>query len=380
MEKNVEHKFWKTQPIDTSKKSIENKEIETINIELVEKNPYKLPDKFEWYEFDMNTDTDIIYNFLLSYYADNPDVKSRFHYSKEFLKWFLMPPNYYKDLLVGIKFNNKIVATIFGIPMTIKLHDKVVKMIEINFLCIHNNLRNKRLAPVLIKEITRRTNLHGIFQAFYTTGIDLPNTLLYANYYHRPLNIPKLIDLNMLGKPEKISLSGYSRLFKTLETININIRKIEEKDYEICCKLLNEFHQQFKISILFSQEEFNNHFIFRENVIESYVVENNNKITDFVSFYYIPSKISNNEKHAEMKRAYVYYYFNTHTDLVKLIDNGLYFMKQNQVDIVNCIKQYNNDKFIDKLKFLEGNAGLNFYLFNWSSPPIVSSDMAVVMV
>ena len=187
----MEHRFWKTQPIETSKETVENKEIEKINIELVEKDPYILPDKFDWYEFDMNNDIDMIYNFLLSYYADNPDVKTRFHYSKDFLKWFLMPPNYYKDLLIGIKFNNKIVATIFGIPMTIKLHDKVVKMIEINFLCIHNNLRNKRLAPVLIKEITRRTNLHGIFQAFYTTAIDLPNTLLYANYYHRPLNIPK---------------------------------------------------------------------------------------------------------------------------------------------------------------------------------------------
>ena len=29
---------------------------------------------------------------------------------------------------------------------------------EINFLCVHKTLRAKRLAPVLIKEVTRRVN------------------------------------------------------------------------------------------------------------------------------------------------------------------------------------------------------------------------------
>jgi glycylpeptide N-tetradecanoyltransferase len=39
-----------------------------------------------------------------------------------------------------------------------------IKMVEINFLCVHKKLRSKRLAPVLIKEITRRVNLKGIWQ------------------------------------------------------------------------------------------------------------------------------------------------------------------------------------------------------------------------
>jgi glycylpeptide N-tetradecanoyltransferase len=41
---------------------------------------------------------------------------------------------------------------------------QTVKMVEINFLCVHKKLRSKRLAPVLIKEITRRVNVNGIFQ------------------------------------------------------------------------------------------------------------------------------------------------------------------------------------------------------------------------
>lgn len=47
-------------------------------------------------------------------------------------------------------------------------------MVEINFLCVHKKLRSKRVAPVLIREITRRVNLKGIFQAVYTAGVVLP--------------------------------------------------------------------------------------------------------------------------------------------------------------------------------------------------------------
>lgn len=52
-----------------------------------------------------------------------------------------------------------------------------MKMVEINFLCVHKKLRDKRLAPVLIQEITRRVNLTGIFQAVYTAGKVIPKPI-----------------------------------------------------------------------------------------------------------------------------------------------------------------------------------------------------------
>ena len=376
------HKFWKTQPIDISKNLLENKSIENIDINTVRKEPFTLQEPFQWCDLDISnkTDLDLVYNFLFTYYCDDINDENKFHYSQEMLKWFLMPPNYYKDLLVGIKANGKLVATIFGIPMSIKIFDKVIKMIEINFLCIHRSIRNKRLAPVLIKEITRRTNLHGIFQAFYTASHELPNTLMKCVYHHRPLNVPKLIDVNFMSKPQKISMHGYSKLFKTIEKPTINIRPIEEKDFTIACYMLNDYHKKFNISILFEQEQFNHHFLFKKDVIESYIVETNGIITDFISFFFIPSKLSTNPKYSEIKRAFLYYYFNTETDLEKLVENGLYFMKQNGTDVVNCVKQYNNQEFIDKLKFMEGTGGLNFYFFNWLCPPIKYSDMAIIMI
>lgn len=63
---------------------------------------------------------------------------------------------------------------------------RLKRMVEINFLCVHKKLRSKRVAPVLIREITRRVNLEGIFQAVYTAGVVLPkpvSTCRYASPY-----------------------------------------------------------------------------------------------------------------------------------------------------------------------------------------------------
>lgn len=65
---------------------------------------------------------------------------------------------------------------------------RLKRMVEINFLCVHKKLRSKRVAPVLIREITRRVNIEGIFQAVYTAGVVLPkpvSTCRYANQYSK---------------------------------------------------------------------------------------------------------------------------------------------------------------------------------------------------
>lgn len=69
------------------------------------------------------------------------------------------------------------------------------KIVEINFLCVHKKLRSKRVAPVLIREITRRVNLTGIFQAVYTAGVVLPKPICQTRYWHRSLNPKKLIQV-----------------------------------------------------------------------------------------------------------------------------------------------------------------------------------------
>lgn len=80
-------------------------------------------------------------------------------------------------------------------------------MVEINFLCVHKKLRSKRVAPVLIREITRRVNLTGIFQAVYTAGIVLPKPVSTCTYWHRSLNPKKLIEVSKTRKKNLINIT-----------------------------------------------------------------------------------------------------------------------------------------------------------------------------
>lgn len=87
------------------------------------------------------------------------------------------------------------VSFISGIPVDIHVNGESIPSVEINFLCIHKKLRSKRLAPLLIKEVTRRVNLHGIWQAAYTAGVVLPKPVATCRYWHRSINPKKLVDV-----------------------------------------------------------------------------------------------------------------------------------------------------------------------------------------
>ena len=65
-----------------------------------------------------------------------------------------------------------------------------IKTVEINFLCVHKKLRAKRLAPMLIKEVTRRVNRSGVWQVIdmffpHRLADHHPLLLPTAKFYYR---------------------------------------------------------------------------------------------------------------------------------------------------------------------------------------------------
>ncbi len=77
-----------------------------------------------------------------------------------------------------MKKSKKLIGFITAIPLhTVTEFDHKMKMAEVNFLCVHKKMRAHRLAPVLIKEITRRVNLKNIWQAIYTAGVLIPTPI-----------------------------------------------------------------------------------------------------------------------------------------------------------------------------------------------------------
>lgn len=366
--------FWITQPVPQSKNEmINNKPIIDVVTNI---NALHLPNQFIWCDVDIDTDIDHLYTLLRDHYVE--DDNFRFNYTKDFLQWALKSPGYKKEWYLGVRsnINNKLVAFISAIPITVNIYDKQCSMVEINFLCIHKKIRNHRLAPVLIKEITRRVNLDGVGQALYTSGITLPTPISTCHYYHRPLNIKKLIDVNFFQLPNNMTISKMIKRYKLPNTQTV-LRRMEQKDCVQIGDLLNNYIKNFNLYMTFTIEEIK--YWFYNNIVQCYVVEENNKITDMVSYYTIPTTVLNS-KYSNLNVAYLYYYVSTKTPLSQLINDIMVIAYKNNMDVFNCLDIHDNVKFIDILKFSKGSGTLNYYLYNWITQPIHPSKIGIVML
>lgn len=97
-----------------------------------------------------------------------------------------MPPGWKRSWHAAVRAQKSgvLLAFISAIPARLRLSDREQTFVEINFLCVHKKLRTKRLAPVMIMEITRRVHLEGIFQAAFTAGVFLPTPVACCRYAH----------------------------------------------------------------------------------------------------------------------------------------------------------------------------------------------------
>jgi glycylpeptide N-tetradecanoyltransferase len=245
--------FWNTQPV-SNKNTKEYGPIDTSKDICQE--PYNLPDGFSWVTINLDTELNDVYNLLSNHYVEDTEGTIRFDYSKEFLLWALKPPGYIKDWHVGVRGSNgKLYGFITGIPVKVHIGDDTMMMAEINFLCVHHVLRSKKLAPVLIREITRRVNLLNIWQAVYTAGVKLFEPTAVCQYWHRALRPKKLIDIGFMGLSPQMTLARIIKLYK-LPSETSNMRSMKPEDIPQVCKFLNtHLKSKTKLWIEWSEEE-----------------------------------------------------------------------------------------------------------------------------
>lgn len=323
------YKFWQTQPVprfdDKPDATIPDGPIKTIDPEQVPKEPDSLIEGFEWCELDLTRDEELkeVYELLTYHYVEDDKAEFRFNYSEQFFNWALKPPGWLRKWHVGVRAtkSRKLVASIFGIPVQLKIRDVVLKATEINFLCVHKKLRSKRLTPVLIKEVTRRSYLEGIYQGVYTGGVILPKPVSTCRYFHRPLDWLKLYEVGFSPLPPGSTMARMiAKNQVPTETSTPGLRRMRVGDVESVHDLLDRYLAKFQFTQQFSTEEIE-HWLLNKNAtngdnqtVWAYVVEDRktNAITDLVSFYCLESSVIKNEGKTngseKVKAAYLFYY------------------------------------------------------------------------
>lgn len=383
------HAFWDTQPMAQGEQAelpegpiVPNKTKEEIRAE-----PYKMPAGFEWSTLDIMDpeQREELYVLLANNYVEDDDALFRFDYSKEFLEWALTPPGYTNDLLLGVRASasKKLVAFISAIPANVRVQSTSnLDVVEINFLCVHKKLRSKRLAPVLIKEITRRVNQTGVFQAVYTAGVVLPVPVASARYYHRSLNPKKLVNVGFSRISPRMTMARMIKLYKVAATPKHNLVEMTEEHVDGVHKLLSNYlESKFKLHVNFTKKDIAHWLLPRQTVINTYVVvdeEDKTKVTDMVSFYHLPSTILNQDE--TLYAAYSYYNVATSMSSTDLMKDALILANASGVDVFNALNLMENEEFLEALKFGKGDGNLQYYVYNWSSPGMKPCDLGLVLL
>lgn len=385
---NKQYQFWSTQPVPKMDEKITvNEPIEQDkDVSEIRAEPYSLPDGFQW--DTLNLDEPLVlkelYTLLNENYVEDDDCMFRFDYPPDFLKWALQPPGWKREWHCGVRVikSGRLVGFISAIPATLQIYGKSQKMVEINFLCVHKKMRSKRVAPVLIREITRRVNLTGIFQAVYTAGVVLPKPIGTCRYWHRSLNPKKLIEVKFSHLSRNMTMQRTLKLYKLPDQPKTpGFRKLVAADIPKAHKLLKEYLERFNLLPVFTLEEFRHWFLPQNGIVDCFVVVNpeTQDITDLVSYYTLPSTVMHHPVHKMLKAAYSFYNVSMKTPWIDLMTDALISAKQLGFDVFNALDLMDNREFLEPLKFGIGDGNLQYYLYNWRCPTMSPQNIALVL-
>jgi glycylpeptide N-tetradecanoyltransferase len=386
-----QHKFWNTQPVLQKEEKLEKIGVIDTNtdVEKVRKEPYPLPEGFEWVQIDTQNEEQRVelYDFLCKHYVIHPQNTFRFAYSAEFLNWALHPPGWKPEWHIGVRRKTEtgslLVAFISATPLTLQQKENNLPMVAVDFLAVHQGLRGKFMAPLLIKEITRRVNLTGTFQAVFTCGKELTQPFTSAQYFHRLINYKKLVAIKFTSLRPGADIEKVSRMH-SVNPLFANVpgfREMEEKDIPSVTAQLNQYNKKYPLCQQFTEEEVRHNFLPRKGIVGSYVIEKKKEVVAFFSFYIVPSTVNGCKEYDSYTAAYTYYYFAKPSMLNDLAKACIYKAAADYgADVFNCLNIQDNKSYIDALRFVPGDGHLHYYLFNYAHPTIKPEKCGIVLL
>ncbi|XP_063565978.1 glycylpeptide N-tetradecanoyltransferase 2 isoform X6 [Gorilla gorilla gorilla] len=322
------YQFWDTQPVPKLDEVITSHGAIEPDKDNIRQEPYSLPQGFMWDTLDLS-DTEVLkelYTLLNENYVEDDDNMFRFDYSPEFLLWALRPPGWLLQWHCGVRVssNKKLVGFISAIPANIRIYDR---------------------------------------------------------YWHRSLNPRKLVEVKFSHLSRNMTLQRTMKLYRLPDvTKTSGLRPMEPKDIKSVRELINTYLKQFHLAPVMDEEEVAHWFLPREHIIDTFVVESpNGKLTDFLSFYTLPSTVMHHPAHKSLKAAYSFYNIHTETPLLDLMSDALILAKSKGFDVFNALDLMENKTFLEKLKFGIGDGNLQYYLYNWRCPGTDSEKVGLVL-
>ena len=413
------HLFWSKQPVVPSSSTLvaspthpspipEGEVDPSYDVPIPQ--PLPLPAGFTWSPFSVLSPSDLsdLYTLLSLNYVEDASSLSRFDYSAPFLRWALSSPGYSADYHCAIRVTGtgKLVAFIAGTARTVRVRRRVMRSLEINFLCVIKKLRDKRLAPVLIKEITRRIAQEGLIRcAMYTGGSLIHAPLASTTYWHRPLDTRKLLDVGFVPQPAPVgrhanaagaaaaqqrAVQRLTKLHALPTTTALPFRAMQESDVSAVHALLSAHLDTLQLVPVYDEDDIRHWFLPRADIVHTYVLPSpagSSELAGFASFYVVDRKffLPGRAQPVVVKTAQALYHVRREggdaPGLEALLNDALVLAAtEAHCDVYSTLDVMGVDAAFKACKFMPSNGTLHYYMYNFHTDPIDAKDVGIILV
>lgn len=315
-----------------------------------------------------DSDIDDLYHLLLNHYIEDSTIKMI--YDKQCL---INEFCNNKSLLLFIDETN-LIGCLSSQECTICVNHIPHVVEKVNFLCIHKNFRNKKYRILLQTELSKLSSCGKfIFTTSSTSKFVSPedNYFLSCQYYHKILNIKKLIKFGYYDHNKKLL-----HIYKEIKHPVIQSSIIFPSIYDIP-SIIDLFHNEYSNNStnIILYEHISKDLL--QKLIDnngksyfSFITKLKGKISSFISFYLFDTLIVRSKK--IFKTAGIYYHAGVTKNHDEFLNNIFQFLRENGIAMINCLNNYSNTFIIDKHSFVPGTGKLEYnYILNDKSFPFI---------
>lgn len=282
-------------------------------------------------------------------------------YAEDFLRWEMENPQHRREYALALKFEAALVGFVMAKEQRVVVRSAEVALVGVNFLCLHATHRGTGLAPLLIREITRRANENGIATAIFTGGRELAFSFCRAQYVHRPVNAAKLAELGFVPKWATRFATACEKKLRPMADADVDALL---RAYERECACYDVYEKMDRCT-------FAHTFLPRSNFVFTYVAVDN--ACEFVSFFVVDTVFADKKT---IKTAYLHYYASE--DPQMLVDALVPVLAGLEIDLLNFLAVGKNTKITGPAYF-PGTGFLNYSFYNFRTEKVAPERLFFIM-
>lgn len=364
--------FWDSQPVVKYNEIVGRDQI--INENLVKYDNITLNEKL-YFKFD-DDDCEGIAKFMSK--INSLDTKYDYYkyHTTEQIKWMMELNNI--CFTIRSKANNNIFAVVFSHIMNYQINNKSYPIGNIKFFAVTNKLRNKSLGKIMIKQLNNLLIDKGVKIGAFKSQLYIQRPFCTTRIYHRALNIDVLVENNFTELSESIKLDHVRKELelpnKTFTTIAI-LDKDNDKDVTKAFELLKNQFNKFNFHPNFDINQFKKIFLDNKFVL-SYVIKNNNIVTDFCSVERVIYKIKNSNN--VINGCKLFYYTTYENTGYRIIKDLMILSRLRGFAVFSAYDIMGNESLVSDLGFDTGQELLHYNLYNYKIKDMILSQVASI--